>query len=77
MTFPDYLVVGYGEGRVYHDSAEHLIVYIAVKMFHKLFVGKSGVCLQEHKGNLCRRAEDVPASQPLAAFAIRSNGNTE
>ena len=61
----DYLVVGYRERRVYHDSAEHLVVYVAVKMFHQLFVGESGVCLQDHEGNLRRRAEDVPASQPL------------
>ena len=61
----DYLVVGHGKGRVYHDSAEHLVVYVAVQMFHQLFVGESGVCLQDHEGNLCRRAEDVPASQSL------------
>ena len=30
----DYLVVGYGERRVYHDSAEHLVMYVTVKMFH-------------------------------------------
>ncbi|WP_373135300.1 hypothetical protein [Phocaeicola plebeius] len=34
----DYLVVGYGEGRIYHDSAEHLVVYTAVQMFHQLSV---------------------------------------
>ena len=61
----DYLVVGYGEGRVYHDSAEHLIVYVAVQMFHQLSVGESGVGFQDHEGNLCRRAENVPAPQTL------------
>ena len=49
----DYLVVGYGKGRIYHDPAEHLVVYVAVQMFHQLSVGESGVCLQDHKDDLC------------------------
>ena len=61
----DYLVVGYGKGRGYHDSAEHLVVYVAVQMFHQLSVGESGVGFQEHEGNLCRRAEDGPAPQTM------------
>ena len=77
----DYLVVGHGKGRIYHDSAEHLVVYVAVQMLHQLSVGESGVGFQDHEGNLCRRAEDVPAprrcSDRPAAFAIRLNGNTE
>ena len=78
----DYLVVGYGKGRIYHDSAKQLIVYVAVKMFHQLPVGESSVGLQDHEGNLCRggvkiflrprRRSDSPTD-----FAIRSNGNTE
>lgn len=51
----DYLIVGYWGGRVYHDSAEHLVVYVAVQMFLRP-----------------SRCSDRPA-----AFAIRSNGNTE
>ncbi len=58
----DYLVVGYGKGRIYHDSAEHLVVYVPVQMFHQLPVRESGVCLQDHEGNLRRRTEDIPAS---------------
>ena len=61
----DYLVVGYGERRVYHDSAKHLIVYVPVQMFHQLPVRKSGVGLQHHKGDLCGRTEYIPASQTL------------
>ena len=34
-----------------------------VQMFHQLPVGESGVCLQDHKGDLCGRTESVPASQ--------------
>ena len=34
-------------------------------MFHQLSVGEAGVRLQDHEGNLSRRAEDVPASQSL------------
>ena len=58
----DHLVVGYWERRVYHDSAEHLVMYVAVKMFHQLSVRESGVRLQDHEGNLSRRTEDIPAS---------------
>ena len=61
----DYLVVGYGKGRIYHNPAEHLVVYVPVKMFHQLPVRESGVRLQDHKGDLRRRTEDVPASQSL------------
>ena len=34
-------------------------------MFHQLPVRESGVCLQDHEGDLHRRTEDVPASQSL------------
>ena len=61
----DYLVVGYGKGRIYHDSAEYLVVEVAVEMFHQLSVGESGVGFQDHKGNLCQRAKNVPASKTL------------
>ena len=61
----DYLVVGYGKGRVYHDSAEHLVVYVTVQMFHQLSVGESGVGFQDHEGNLCRKTENVLAPQTL------------
>ena len=61
----DYLDVSYGRGRIYHDSAEHLVMYVPVKMFHQLPVRESGVCLHNHKGNLCRRAEDVPSARML------------
>ena len=59
----DYLEVGYGKGRGDHDSTENLVVYVPVQMFHQLPVGESGVCLQDHKGDLCGRTESVPASQ--------------
>ncbi len=57
-------------------------MYVPVQMFHRLPVGESGVCLQDHKGDLCGRTESVPASQGRrsdrpAAFAIHSNGKTE
>ena len=77
----DYLEVGYGKRRVYHDSAEHLVVYVAVEMFHQLPVGESGVCLRTIRAIFAqglkmflwpRRCSDRPA-----AFAIHSNGNTE
>jgi len=59
----DYLEVGYGKGRGNHNSTENLVVYVPVQMFHQLPVGESGVCLQDHKGDLCGRTESVPASQ--------------
>ena len=43
----------------------HLVVYVHVKMFHQLSVGEAGVGFQGHEGDLCRRTEDVPASQSL------------
>ena len=46
-----------------HDSTEHLVVYVPVQIFHQLPVGESGVCLQDHKGDLCGRAEYVPTTQ--------------
>ena len=46
----DHLVVGHGKRRIYHDSAEHLVVYVAVEMFHQLSVGESGVRLQVAEG---------------------------
>ena len=61
----DYLVVGYGKGRIYHDSAEHLVVYVPVEMFHLLPVRESGVCLQNHKGDLYGRTEYVPSARML------------
>ena len=61
----DYLVVGYWERRVYHDSAEHLVMYVAVKMFHKMSVRKSGIGLQDHKCNLCGRTKYVPAPKTI------------
>ena len=65
----DYLVVGYGEGRIYHNPAEHLVVYVPVQMFHQLPVRESGVCLQDHKGNLCAGTEYIPAPQMLVRQA--------
>ena len=59
----DYLEVGYGKGRGDHNSTENLVVYVPVQMFHQLPVGESGVCLQDHKGDLCGRTEYVPAAQ--------------
>ena len=53
----------YRKRRGYNDSAEHLIVHVAAKVFHQLSVGEFGVGLQKHMGNLCRRTENVPASQ--------------
>ena len=35
-----------GKDGVYHDSTEHLVVYVAVEMFHQLSVGEPGVGLQ-------------------------------
>ena len=61
----DYLEVDYWKGRGYHDSAEHQVVHVPVYMFHQLSVGDSGVRFQDQKGNLCRRAEDIPANQLL------------
>ncbi len=29
-----YFVVAYGKGWSYYDSVEHLVVYVAVEMFH-------------------------------------------
>jgi len=52
-------------GWLHHDSTEHLVVYVAVEMFHQIPVGESGVGFQDHKGNLCRRTENVPASKTL------------
>ena len=48
MTVAAFLVVSYGEGRNSHDSAEHLVVYVAVLMFHQLSAGESGVGLLDH-----------------------------
>lgn len=62
----DYFGVGYGsKDRIYHDSAKHLVVYVAVDMFHQLSVKKSGVGFQDHKGNLCQRTENIPAFKTL------------
>ena len=33
-----YLVVGYRGRWIYHDSAEHLVMYVPVKMFHQLSI---------------------------------------
>ena len=44
---------------------EYLVVEVAVEMFHQLPVGESGVGFQDHKGNLCQRAKNVPASKTL------------
>ncbi len=46
-----------------HDSTEHLVVYVPVQIFHQQPVGESGVCLQDHKGDLCGRTEYTPAAQ--------------
>ena len=59
------LKLGYGKRRIYHDSTEHLVVYIPVEMFHQLPVGESGVGLQDHKGDLCTRTENIPATKTL------------
>ena len=61
----DDLEVDYWKGRGYHDSAEHQVVHVPVYMFHQLSIGDSGVRFQDQKGNLCRRAEDIPANQLL------------
>ena len=61
----DYLVVGYGKGWVYHDSAKRLVMDVAVEMFHQIPVEESGVGFQDHKGNLCQRTENIPASKTL------------
>ena len=37
----DYLEVDYGKRWVYHDSTEHLVVYVPVQIFHQLLVGES------------------------------------
>lgn len=37
----DYLIVGYGKDWIYHDSAEHLVMYVSVEMFHQPSIGKS------------------------------------
>lgn len=55
------LVVGYGTVRVYHNSTKHLIVDVAVEIFHQQPVGESGVGFQYHKGNLCRRRKTALA----------------
>ena len=47
------------------DSTENLVVHVPVQMFHQLPVGESGVCLQDHKDDLCGRTEYVPAAQTL------------
>lgn len=78
----DYLVVGHRIGWIYHYSTEQLIVYVTVKMFYQLSVRESGVSLQHHKGNLCRRAEKQflrpsRCSERPTSFATLSNGNTE
>ena len=39
----DYLVIGYGKGRVYYDSTEHLVMYVPIQMFYQLPIGESGV----------------------------------
>ena len=58
-----------GKDGVYHDSTEHLVVYVAVEMFHQLSVGEPGVGLQDHKGNLCAGTEYIPAPQMLVRQA--------
>ena len=77
----DYLVVGYGERRAYHDSAEHLVVYVALRC--------STSCLSENPVYAFRTMRAIFAEglkmflRPFrcfdrpAAFVIRSNGNTE
>ena len=42
---------------VYHDSAEHLIVYVAVQMFHQLSVGESGVDVYKRQDENWEKAE--------------------
>ena len=61
----DYLVIIHRAGWIYHDSAEHLIMYVAINMFYQLSVGESDIGFQCHKSNLCGRAETAPAPQPL------------
>lgn len=63
----NYLVVGYGKGRGYHDSVEHPVVYVSAKMLHQQSVEESDAGLQDHKDNPYRRPENTPAT-----FAIRS-----
>ena len=40
-------------------------MYVTVKMFYQLSVGKASVGLQYHKTDLCTRTENVLASQTL------------
>ena len=61
----DNLVVGYREGRVYHDTAKQLIMYVSVKMFYLQPVREPGISLQYHKGYLRGRTETVPAPQAV------------
>ena len=61
----NYLAVGYREEWIHHDFAEHLVVYVSVKMFHQLPVGEADVGFQYHKSNLGRRTENVLAPQTL------------
>ena len=41
----DYFEVSYWKGWGYHNSAEHLVVYVPVQMFHQLSVREPGVGL--------------------------------
>lgn len=58
-------VVGYRTGRICYDSAEDLIVYVAVKMCPWSPVGEAGAGFQHHKGIPSRRTENVLASKTL------------
>ena len=78
----DYFGVGYGsKDRIYHDSAKHLVVYVAVDMFHQLSVKKSGVGFQDHKAIFAKGLKIFLRSRRCSdkhmVFAIRSNGKIE
>ena len=51
------LVVCQGPRRVDYHIAEHLVVNVAVQLFHQLRAAQSGVHLQEHQCDLAFRRE--------------------
>lgn len=55
----DYVVVGYGEGGVYDDWGEDVIVYVGVEMLEEVCVGEWGIGVEEDEGNVGGRGEDI------------------
>lgn len=77
----DYLVVVYGNGRIYHDSAEHLVVYVALRCSTSYLSGKPVYAFRTIRTIFAqglniflrpRWGSDRPE-----VSAIRSNGKTE